>query len=293
MTDTSFAGRPRRRFLPHDGEELPGAPAPDADHPEIAETLVHQLVTEQKREISISVLPELAPASTGGTRSRVTEAGEPGDEDIAPAEWRDETPADEIPEQLVREMVLEPDDIQTGADRRKSVFARVRMPRLRLPKPGIARRLARGTDGARPATGLGLKKLPIPAAVRGYRPTRKHVLLAAFALLVLLRPVMVGLVVLILFWVVLIAYLTIGPDRWGEILAGVWMRLAEKRPEMAERVRQRADAFAIRFDRCLDWLPESWADRLALPDFSQLPVQGQEDDRPDPFDRLAAEARQG
>ncbi|MCR9114694.1 MAG: hypothetical protein NXH84_15565, partial [Rhodobacteraceae bacterium] len=70
MTDTSFAGRPRRRFLPHDGEELPGAPAPDADHPEIAETLVHQLVTEQKREISISVLPELAPASTGGTRSR-------------------------------------------------------------------------------------------------------------------------------------------------------------------------------------------------------------------------------
>ena len=292
MTDTNVVEPSRRRFLPHDGDELPGAPAPDAANPENAESLVHQLVTEQRRELKAGVLPDLAPADAAPASPVRHANGQTSRKAAMISDWLDESHANEDPERLVEDMILQAEDIDTEQPRQKKARMQVRLPALRLPVPKMPELRKRRTGSARRPLLSGVKRLPIPAAVRGYRPTRKHVLLAVLALIVLMRPVLVGLIVLVLFWVVLIAYLTVGPDRWGEILSGAWMRLAEKRPELAERIRQRADAFAIRFDSFLDWLPESWADRLALPDFSQLPGPGQDDDRPDPFDRLAAEARQ-
>jgi hypothetical protein len=56
-------------------------------------------------------------------------------------------------------------------------------------------------------------------------------------------------------------------------LARRWQRFAARRPAKAERLRKVADRLALAFDRVLDMLPGSWADRLALPDFSQPVTQ--------------------
>ncbi len=52
-------------------------------------------------------------------------------------------------------------------------------------------------------------------------------------------------------------------------LARRWHSYAKRRPKSAERMRRRADRLAMAFDRVLDLLPSSLADRLALPDFSE------------------------
>ena len=129
----------------------------------------------------------------------------------------------------------------------------------------------------------------LPKRLTSWRPTKKQILLALCLLVVVLRPMLVlGLFVLGLS-VVLITYLTLGPDRVAEICSAYWHWLAERRPKLAEAIRQRADRFALGWDRMLDWLPETWADRLALPDFSAPFDPDAQDDAPNPFDRLTKE----
>lgn len=258
-------------------EELPGTPAIDAsgadDIDSNADDLVRQLLVEEKRRTMPERLPEIAPQED----VLVYDAEDP--------EMKRESARESIAQILKAERAHAPAQSETKA-------GWLRLPQMRLPRLGLpALRLPRnGTadtdiDTASDARG----GIALPNWLRTYRPTRKHIVLAILAALVLYRPLLVPLIALLLIWVVLIAYLTLGPDRWGEILGGAWRRLHERRPELAERVRQRADRFAERFDRFLDLLPEAWAERLALPDFSPEP---EDDDRPDPFDRLAAEARE-
>lgn len=52
-------------------------------------------------------------------------------------------------------------------------------------------------------------------------------------------------------------------------LSRTWQQFAKRRPLKAERYRKIADRIALGSDRVLDVLPNAWADRLALPDFSQ------------------------
>ena len=284
MTMTDMRRPALRNDLYIRSEELPGEPVVDAEETQDidrnADELVRQLLIEEKRATLPQRLPDIAPQEEVLTYDAATpdEKPEPARESIA--------------------QILKAERAVTPADTRPR-RRWLRVPRVRLPRPtsrrnSVADRRKNATASA-PANGAAMPlharvTRRLPEWLRNYRPTKKHVAWAVVAGLVIYRPLMVPLVVLLLVWLVLIAYLTLGPDRWGEIIAGAWQRLHSRKPELAERVRQRADRFAERFDRVLDWLPDAWAERLALPDFSG--ADPSDDDRPDPFDRLAAEARQ-
>ncbi|MGK7753983.1 MULTISPECIES: hypothetical protein [unclassified Roseovarius] len=276
MTDT------RRPALRNDlyirSEELPGTPAVDAgaatDIENNADTLIRQLLIEEKRRAAPERLPDIAPQEEVLTY----------DEPTLPRR------------EPVRESIA-----QILKAERAGASAEVSPPRgrLRLPRLTLSRRTVAETPQCAPARPAASEAaapvrtrtaMRLPVWLRTYRPTKKHVAWAVVAALVLYRPLMVPLAALLLVWLVLIAYLSLGPDRWGEIIGGAWHRLHARNPELAERVRQRADRFAEKFDRLLDWLPASWAERLALPDFSG--ADDPDENRPDPFDRLAAEARE-
>ena len=144
------------------------------------------------------------------------------------------------------------------------------------------------------------RRLSIPgprallARLRAYRPRRKHILLAALALVMVLRPWLVPTILFVAFWAALIGYLTLGPDRVAEMVTGGWDRLRRRRPELAERLRQRADRTANRLDAVLDRLPGKWKEGLYLPDFSEEGTRHDTmDTLPDPFERIAAERAQG
>ena len=124
-----------------------------------------------------------------------------------------------------------------------------------------------------------LRNLPI---------TRKRVFWAAVIVLVYFRPMLLPFIFIVLFWIFLIAYLTLGHDRFFEIIHKAWARFSKRFPKRAEALRAKADRFAELFDRALDYLPEAWADRLSLPDLSGKTAF---DDQPDPFERLANDAR--
>ena len=66
-----------------------------------------------------------------------------------------------------------------------------------------------------------------------------------------------------------------------------WDKLAQRNPALAEKLRQRGDRFALRFDAMLDKLPNKLAENLAMPDLS-APVRSDVDldAEPDPFDKL-------
>lgn len=130
----------------------------------------------------------------------------------------------------------------------------------------------------------------IIASVRDYRPTLKHTVYAAIAAVFLASPWTIPIILFVTFWVVLIAYLTLGPDRVAELVVVGWQALHKRRPALAEVIRQRAEMTALRIDGFLDRMPEKWRDGIQIPDFSTN--KGAADDRPDPFERLTKEAPQ-
>jgi len=117
----------------------------------------------------------------------------------------------------------------------------------------------------------------------------RHLMWVAAGLVVLLWPVTSLVTVFAVILSVVIAYVTLGPDRWMEILSDRYDQLRDTNPERADALRRAGDRFAERFDRVLDHLPASWADRLALPDMTAL--ERVQEERPDPFERLAREPR--
>ncbi len=299
MTMTDTRRPPLRNDLYIRSEELPGTPAADAEDPQDiesnADNLIRQLLIEEKRRAMPERLPDIAPQE------------EVLDCDAKESGKQREPARESIAQILKAERAAVPEE--TARHQGCLRLPKLQMPRLPLKRLSLPRSRMVGAHRqivpeAHQAT-AETKAAPapqkaawrparlvqyLPVWLRSYRPTKKHISWGVVAALVLYRPLMVPLVALLLVWLVLIAYLTLGPDRWGEIIGGAWQRLHARKPELAERIRQRADRFAEKFDRVLDWLPDSWAERLALPDFSG--AQEGEDDRPDPFDRLAAEARQ-
>ncbi len=83
-----------------------------------------------------------------------------------------------------------------------------------------------------------------------------------------------------------------GAGRMAVALAGVFHRLHARSPDRAERFRAGVDRVATALDALLDRLLERWTTALYMPDFSREALLGDmPDSRPDPFVRLAAEAR--
>ena len=190
-------------------------------------------------------------------------------------------------ERMIRAMVVDGDQHPIPQGQPPQTPARDRAaPRKSVPEMGERAGETTRVDNVAPDQ----SRATLPRAIRGFRPKRKHLLLAALGLVMILRPLLLPIVVFVTFWLGWIVYLTLGPERCAEIWGGLWARFAQRHPTRAERLHRRADAFAERFDRLLDRLPESWAERLALPDLSPPPADAP--DRPDPFDRLAAQMRE-
>lgn len=130
---------------------------------------------------------------------------------------------------------------------------------------------------------------PRPAARKLLRRALPWVALGA---VVWLWPWAIPIALFVAFWVVLIVCATVGSDWIGRGTLRLYRWLEARNPDRAERLRVRADAVALRLDGLLDRLPDRWTEGLYLPDFSRAALSPDTlDDRPDPFDRIAAEAR--
>ncbi len=110
----------------------------------------------------------------------------------------------------------------------------------------------------------------VKAQVLGYRPTAKHAIWAAFALLVIFRPWLVVGMLLLTIFIVVGVFLTLGYDQfWQKMMAlGHWY--ARRRPQRSARLHKKLDNFAMRWDAVLDRFPEGTVDALYMPDFGEL-----------------------
>lgn len=187
---------------------------------------------------------------------------------------------------LIRQIIVAQDSSQTNAAADEG--AQVKHPRRLFRKSRTPEAEAAQLAGDTQA-GSGNSRLASWAAqLRNIRLSRKTVLLVLLVGIMLWRPWLLPVTFLLIFSTLLIAYFSLGPDRVAEIVIAGWKRLHARRPELAEHLRQRAEAVAERIDACLDQLPEKWTDGIYVPDLS-LP-DPEEANRPDPFERLSREA---
>ncbi|MEI4197900.1 hypothetical protein [Roseovarius sp. E0-M6] len=134
-----------------------------------------------------------------------------------------------------------------------------------------------------------------PAAQQGEDTTKQRdirkwmrvAVLGVVALIVVLRPLTVLLAVLTVFWVAVIGIIALGRGNVGDGFGVLYRGLRRRDGDRAERFRMRLDRLAERWDGVLDRIPGTWADCLALPDFSEAALDpDMAFDGPDPFDRL-------
>ncbi|MDX1786328.1 MAG: hypothetical protein R3210_09395 [Roseovarius sp.] len=95
-------------------------------------------------------------------------------------------------------------------------------------------------------------------------------------------------------WLSLIAFIFIGAERIAACALWFYRWLDARAPSRAERLRATADSLAVRLDALFDRLPGRWSEGLYMPDFSrEALIDEVDEDAPDPFDRLAAQAHHG
>ncbi|WP_378212627.1 hypothetical protein U5922_011900 [Aquicoccus sp. G2-2] len=124
----------------------------------------------------------------------------------------------------------------------------------------------------------------------------RHVAIAMLVVVMFWKPWLIPGVIFTLFWVGLIAWLTMGPDRASEMVAQLWERFSRRFPARAATWLTRIQSVADKIDGWLARLPERWTDGIYLPDLgrSEAAAEGEAlPERPDPFERLAAERQIG
>jgi hypothetical protein len=118
--------------------------------------------------------------------------------------------------------------------------------------------------------------------------------IAAVIAVAFVWPWAIPLAILGVIWLVLVLFIFVGWDRMMAGLVGVYHLLEARWPSSAERYRAALDRMALRMDGLLDRLPERWSEGVYMPDFSRENlVPGAGADWPEPFDRIAAQVRQG
>ena len=187
MTMTDMRRQAHRNDLYIRSEELSGTPAVDPegaqDIENNADTLVRQLLIEEKRRAAPDRLPEIAPqeevlSCDSGTPPR----REPARESIA--------------------QILKAERAPTSGEatprRRWLRLPRLRRPHVGVPRPTLPRRTVTEARQDAPVPSRARARWHLPKWLRTYRPTRKHVAWAVIAGLVVYRPLMVPLVALLL-----------------------------------------------------------------------------------------------
>ncbi|UOA28346.1 hypothetical protein [Pseudosulfitobacter sp. DSM 107133] len=110
----------------------------------------------------------------------------------------------------------------------------------------------------------------VVARLRGFRPSRRQIIWAAIALVVVLRPAWVVLALVLGLFLVLGVFLAFGPDRlWAGTVALLKWYIA-RAPERGARLAAWIDGFAYRWDSLLDLFPDGWVDALYLPDLQSV-----------------------
>ena len=131
----------------------------------------------------------------------------------------------------------------------------------------------------------------LKSRVTGYRPKPKHLVVAALALLVLLRPwLVVGLILLTIFLFIGV-FLILGYDGFWRRAMGLGRWYARRRPSRAVELHRKLDAFAMKWDAILDRFPEGSVDGLYLPDFGDLATADKRHD--EALDRRFSDMREG
>lgn len=106
--------------------------------------------------------------------------------------------------------------------------------------------------------------------LRGYRPTPKHIAIAAAVLLVLFRPWLVFGVFFLMAFITVGIFLILGYDGFWRQVMSVARWYAGRRPSRSAEIHRKLDSFAMKFDAFLDRFPEGSVDGLYLPDFADL-----------------------
>lgn len=128
-------------------------------------------------------------------------------------------------------------------------------------------RLASLRHGTSPMALIRAKAASLPL------PKRKHVTLAALALLVALKPFWILGFIGIVLLLIALAFMAIGGETiWRGVMLALH-QLSEKDPERAVRIRRRLDRMAVKWDGFLDRLPEGSVDGLYMPDFQVLSAE--------------------
>lgn len=118
------------------------------------------------------------------------------------------------------------------------------------------------SDGGRIAT--------IKAALLGYRPTPRHIVIASAALVILFRPWLVVGVAFLSLFILTGVFLILGYDGFWRRAMGLARWYARRHPSRAVELHRKLDTFAMKWDAILDRFPEGTVDGLYLPDFGDL-----------------------
>ncbi|QFT57938.1 hypothetical protein FIU94_03795 [Sulfitobacter sp. THAF37] len=108
------------------------------------------------------------------------------------------------------------------------------------------------------------------AAVTGYRPTGRHIVIGTAVLLLVFRPWLVLGIALLGLFVMVGVFLILGYDGFWRRAMGLARWYARRNPSRAVEMHRRLDDFAMKWDAILDRFPEGSVDGLYLPDFGDL-----------------------
>ena len=143
-----------------------------------------------------------------------------------------------------------------------------RQPREVMTSKGEAKAAKRAAK-AKVASGDGIVARA-KAKVFGYRPKKKHIVLASLALVIFFRPWLVLGLLFLSGFVITGVFLILGYDGFWRRAMGLARWYARRRPERSVELHRKLDSFAMKWDAVLDRFPEGSVDGLYLPDFGDL-----------------------
>lgn len=254
------AGPPRRG----EPEELVySGPVNDPNSPEMT-SMIKTMLLDQRREERQGRLPELTPQGA-----------------LSPGEPSGDQPRKVSLTQLVPRVPIAQRIAEKYQEMHAKFAAVASAVRARIGAGGVTdTQEDHAEDTERPP-------LLYQAKTMLGRVRTKHVVWTGLAIFVVLRPWFFPIVGFLLFVIVGLSYLTVGHERFCEIITGLWARFARRFPNRAENAKQKYIVFSVRHNARIERLPEAWADRFELPDLER---RAQEENRADPFERLAGRA---
>ncbi len=304
MTDTAGSmpmGHPRaaNRRPSRDKMLMETPTIEDPNSPQMT-AMIKSMLLDQKREERQRRLPELSPPEAAPSPAQTDEATDGKLTKLDVSKLVPSMPAlrpkrttmfdDDVPVQQPIELdeedpllsqdqlMAEPEDIITPED-----IAEV------VEEDKKARAKPKCSYGPRLKTHVAaLKSHANKIWTHARKVKAKHVFLAFTALVVILRPWLVLGVTLTLLMVLMITYLSLGHERFTEVLLARWLRFKKRKPQKAEQYFKKATQLVEQYNAKVARLPKALAERLSLPDLAELE---KEDDRPDPFDRLTEQAQ--